>query len=120
MHDQFDSLRMGIFIQCDEVKIGIWCLKVKNITWNNRPSLPIRYSSPPPARHQNVFRRKIDISPDILVIRAVAAIRLRLGVVDDIELYRGVIRGVGQEPAPEIISHQTPMYLTGWIHETSS
>ena len=87
MHDQLDPLRMGIFIQCLNVKVRIRCDKVKYLVLGAiGPILPADVPALDKHGVKAVFRREVNVASYILVVGTVTAVRLGVAVICDAQL----------------------------------
>ena len=106
VHDEFHIFRMCIFIQHFNIKIWIWCNKIKNKFF--RFSEPI-FPTFVPTFYQNsikaMFRSEIDIFFNIVIVRSVRTVWFRFRIICNAKMY---IIDIGIIPSSTIWNEHLP------------
>ena len=95
VHDDADTLVMGILVKGRKVKVRIRSDKVKDIVLlGAEPVFPAFVPAFNQDGVKSVLRGKVNVHAHILVVGAMAAVGLGLGVIRNAKLHRGEVGGI--------------------------
>ena len=95
VHDEANSLFVGIFVECRQVEVRIRRKEVENEVF--LLAIPVFPTFVPTLDEQAieaVFRGEVDVSAHVRVVGTMIAVRFRFGVVGHSELHRRIVVGV--------------------------